>query len=225
MSLQTRARTRSSKEKSSLEKATTQETTPLINGVSQTNNQQPVVSRLSSPSFSQRALASSANLAKLLPTGTLLAFQLLTPIFTNNGSCDHTTRTLTVILQHLLAASCFIACFTDSVRASDGQIYYGFATFKGMWMFDYAGSGIDEDLSKYRLRVIDWVHAVMSVLVYGAVALKDRNVVSCFYPRPQHETQEVLDIVPIGIGLVCGLLFVVFPTTRHGIGYPITSGN
>uniref|UniRef100_A0A5B6YYG3 Uncharacterized protein n=1 Tax=Davidia involucrata TaxID=16924 RepID=A0A5B6YYG3_DAVIN len=95
-----------------------------------------------------------------------------------------------------------------------------------MWLFDYqtaasSGSGIG-DLSKFRLGLIDWVHAVLSVFVFVAMALRDKNVLSCFYPTPTHETQEVLDIVPLGIGLICSLLFVVFPTRRHGIGHPVT---
>lgn len=182
------------------------------------------------PSLSQRALSqtltSTANLANLLPTGTLLAFQLLTPIFTNNGSCDSATRPATFLLLAFLATSCILACFTDSFKSSDGNLFYGFATFKGMWLFDYPAaqsSGQLPDLRNYRLRVIDVVHAVLSVLVFVAVALKDKNVLSCFYPMPEHETQEVLDIVPIGIGLICSLLFVVFPTRRHGIGYPVTT--
>uniref|UniRef100_A0A5B7BRP1 Uncharacterized protein n=1 Tax=Davidia involucrata TaxID=16924 RepID=A0A5B7BRP1_DAVIN len=181
------------------------------------------------PSFTQRAisqtLTTTANLANLLPTGTLLAFQLLTPVFTNNGACDAATRPMTFILLTLLAVSCFLACFTDSYK-SGTQVYYGLATFKGMWLFDYqtaasSGSGIG-DLSKFRLGLIDWVHAVLSVFVFVAMALRDKNVLSCFYPMPTHETQEVLDIVPLGIGLICSLLFVVFPTRRHGIGYPVT---
>ncbi|KAL4556148.1 hypothetical protein LXL04_038791 [Taraxacum kok-saghyz] len=180
----------------------------------------------SSTSISQRALSqtltSTADLAKHLPTGTLLAFQLLTPIFTNNGSCDAATRPLTTALLLLLAISCFLACFTDSIKSDDGKLYYGFATFKGMWLFDCYDQKNVIDLRKYRLRFIDWVHALLSVMVFGAVALRDRNVVSCFYPSPGREGQEVLDIVPIGIGLICSALFVVFPTRRQGIGYPVT---
>ncbi|XAR56302.1 hypothetical protein NMG60_11036737 [Bertholletia excelsa] len=185
-----------------------------------------------SPSLSQRALsqtlAGTANLANLLPTGTLLAFQLLTPLFTNNGTCDAATRPMTLALLLLLAASCFLASFTDSLRSRDGQVFYGFVTPKGLWLFDYqaaaaaAGTAGVPDLGKYRLSFMDGVHAVLSVLVFGAVALRDRNVATCFYPAPARETKEVLDIVPIGIGLICSLLFVVFPTRRHGIGCPVT---
>ncbi|KAJ0244618.1 Protein DMP5 [Hirschfeldia incana] len=179
-------------------------------------------------SVSQRAmsntLTSAANLSNLLPTGTLLAFQLLTPVFTSNGVCDHATRLLTAVLLFLLAASCFISSFTDSVKADDGTVYYGFVTFNGMWVVDYpdpAGLGLP-DLSKYRMRVVDWIHATLSVLVFGAVALRDKYVTDCFYPSPEEETKHVLDIVPVGIGVICSLLFTVFPTRRHGIGYLVT---
>ncbi|XP_065872043.1 protein DMP5-like [Euphorbia lathyris] len=181
-------------------------------------------------SLSQRAisqtLTSTAQLANLLPTGTVLAFQLLTPIFTNNGVCDSATRPLTFLLLGLLAASCFLASFTDSVRSNDGQVYYGLATFKGMFLFDCPdakASGLP-DLSKYKMKLIDGVRAVLSVLVFMAIGLRDKNVLSCFYPKPKHETQQVLDIVPIGIGLLSSFLFVVFPTKRHGIGFPVTQG-
>ncbi|CAO2836293.1 unnamed protein product [Amaranthus hypochondriacus] len=66
------------------------------------------------PSIAQRALASTAYLANLLPTGTLLAFQLLTPIFTNNCQCNVATRPTTALLLSVLALSCFLACFTVS---------------------------------------------------------------------------------------------------------------
>ncbi|KAK8582728.1 hypothetical protein V6N13_069500 [Hibiscus sabdariffa] len=173
-----------------------------------------------------QTLTSTANLANLLPTGTLLAFQLLLPVFTNNGSCDPATRAMTLLLLVLLALSCFLACFTDSVKASDGQVYYGLATFKGLFLFDYPDPKDSSlpDLSKYRLKFIDGVHAVLSVLVFGAVALRDKNVLKCFYPAPEHQTEEVLSIAPVGVGLICSLLFVVFPTRRHGIGYPVTTG-
>ncbi|XP_068658193.1 protein DMP3 [Aristolochia californica] len=185
---------------------------------------------LSSPSLSQRAisqtLASTAHLANILPTGTLLAFQILTPIVSNNGNCDSVTRPLTQLLLLGLAVSCFLACFTDSFRSPDGQLYYGFATRNGMWLFDYPTTAATSlpDLSKYKARPIDWVHAVLSVLVFAVVALKDRNVLNCFYPMPGKETQEVLSIVPVAVGLLCSLLFVAFPTRRHGIGYPVTAG-
>ncbi|CAI0375175.1 unnamed protein product [Linum tenue] len=188
--------------------------------------------------LSQRAisqtLTTTANLANLLPTGTLLAFQLLTPIFTNGGSCDAATRPLTLLLLALLAASCFLASFTDSVAVEAGEeqrkkkaVYYGLATWEGIFLFDCpdpVGCGLTEEaLGRYRIRFVDWVHAVLSGLVFVSVAMRDRNVVGCLYPVPGDEAREVLGIVPVGIGVICSLLFVVFPTRRHGIGYPVTA--
>ncbi|CAN8253821.1 unnamed protein product [Cochlearia groenlandica] len=171
-----------------------------------------------------QTLTTASNLSNLLPTGTLLAFQLLMPIFTINGSCDYATRVLTGILLSLLSISCFLSSFTDSVMADDGNVYYGFATRKGMWIFDYPDPTLAglPNLGKYRMQLVDWIHGFLSVLVFVAVALRDKNTVSCFYPMPEHETKEVLDIVPMGIGVICGLLFLVFPTRRHGVGYPVS---
>lgn len=219
-----RARSTSSKQASTSSDASE---IPLLPTGSNDNNNNlgPERPPIPPPSISQRALESTAHLANLLPTGTLLAFQLLIPIFTNNGSCDTATRPLTLILLALLAFSCFIACFTDSLKAADGQIYYGLATFKGLWVFDYQAaliSGLPSELNRYRIGFIDSVHAVLSVLVFVAVALRDKNVVNCLYPTPDHDTKQVLDVVPIGIGVICSLLFVVFPTRRHGIGFPVT---
>lgn len=178
----------------------------------------------SPPSTLSQALASTAHIANLLPTGTVLAFQLLVPVFTNNGSCDTITRPLSLFLLTILAVSCFLACFTDSFRSPDGKLHYGIATLHGLWLFE--GDIIedkDNSMEKYKVRFIDCMHAFMSVLVFVSIALRDKNVVSCFYPLPEHETKEVLDIVPLGIGVLCGLLFVLFPTKRHGVGYPVTN--
>ncbi|KAG4163491.1 hypothetical protein ERO13_D01G174500v2 [Gossypium hirsutum] len=210
-----------------ISKQTSQSEPPTISSTTESERPKP---QPRPPTLSQRAisqtLASTANLANLLPTGTLLAFQLLVPTFTNNGSCDAATRSMTLLLLLLLALSCFLASFTDSVKSSDGQVYYGFATFKGMFLFDYPDSKESDlpDLSKYRIKFMDGVHGVLSVLVFGVVALRDKNVLNCFYPTPKHETEEVLNIAPVGVGLICSLLFVVFPTRRHGIGYPVTAG-
>ncbi|KAM0854962.1 hypothetical protein ACQ4PT_050085 [Festuca glaucescens] len=172
-----------------------------------------------------QALTSTASLANLLPTGTVLAFQLLAPTFTNHGACDATTALLTRSLLAVLALSCLLASFTDSLKGPDGRVYYGLATPRGLWLLDYPPGAPVPDTAKYRLAFIDAVHAALSVAVFGVVAARDKNVVGCFYgPSPAKETAEALDIVPLGVGVLCSLLFVAFPTRRHGIGYPVTNG-
>lgn len=165
---------------------------------------------------------STAHLANLLPTGTVLAFQLLSPIFTNQGTCDSVSRSMTAGLVALCGISCFLQSFSDSFRDKNGNVCYGFATFQGLWVVDGSATLPTEEAAKYRLQFIDFMHAIMSILVFAAVALFDQNVVSCFYPAPSSEAQEMLTALPVGIGVICSMLFVVFPTNRHGIGFPLS---
>lgn len=79
-----------------------------------------------------------------------------------------------------------------------------------------------EEAEKYRLKFIDFFHAFLSILVFAAVALFDKNIVKCFYPAPTEEFKELLIALPIGTGLVCSLLFIAFPSKRHGIGFPLS---
>ncbi|XP_016681303.1 protein DMP6-like [Gossypium hirsutum] len=119
--------------------------------------------------------------------------------------------------------SCLLSSFTDSFRDKDGNVCYGFATLNGLWVIDGSVSVPPEFAAKYRLRSIDFMHAFMSMLVFAAVALFDQNVVTCFYPTPSARVQEILTALPAGIGVCCSMLFVVFPTTRHGIGFPLSA--
>lgn len=166
---------------------------------------------------------STAHLANLLPTGSVLAFQLLSPIFTNQGDCDTVGRSMTAGLIALCGLSCILLSFTDSFKDQTGNVCYGFATFRGMWVIDGSTDLPPEVAAKYRVRFIDFMHAFMSIVVFAAVALFDQDVVNCFYPAPSDETKELLTTLPIGIGVICSMLFVVFPTKRHGIGFPLTA--
>lgn len=166
---------------------------------------------------------STAHLANLLPTGTVLAFQLLSPIVSNQGDCDPVSRLMTAGLVALCGLSCFLLSFTDSFKDEKGNVCYGFATRRGLWVIDGSSTLPPELGKKYRLRAIDFIHAFLSMLVFGAVALFDQNVVNCFYPTPSTDAQEILTEMPVAIGALCSMLFVVFPTTRHGIGFPLSA--
>ncbi|CAD6246335.1 unnamed protein product [Miscanthus lutarioriparius] len=172
-----------------------------------------------------QALASTANLANLLPTGTLLAFKLLAPTFTNHGACDATTSLLTRALLAILAVASALACFTDSLKSPhDGRVYYGVATRTGLWLIDYPPDAPPLPTKNYRLAFLDFVHAALSAAVFGVVAARDRDVVACLWgPAPGRETKELIDVLPLGVGVLCSLLFVAFPTRRHGIGYPVVA--
>ncbi|KAG1330471.1 protein DMP6 [Cocos nucifera] len=166
---------------------------------------------------------SAAHLANLLPTGTVLAFQVLSPILTNLGRCTDANRIMTACLVALCGLSCFILSFTDSFHDAAGKIRYGLATFRGMWIIDGTGPLPPEiPVASYRIKFIDFVHALMSVLIFAAVALFDKNVVSCFYPVPSEDMEQVLTALPVTIGVFGSAVFVAFPATRHGIGFPVS---
>ncbi|KAH7861649.1 hypothetical protein Vadar_028896 [Vaccinium darrowii] len=189
---------------------------------------QPPISEKPTKTSAQKALRKtfkiSGHLSNLLPTGSVLAFQILSPVFTHEGRCrTYTSQALTLTLISLCGISCFLLCLTDSFRDERGKVRYGLATFRGLWIMDgCAGSVPPGEEEKYRLKLVDFFHALLSIVVFIAVALFDQNVVKCFVPNPSEEAQELLATLPIAVGVLCSLLFVAFPTKRHGIGFPLS---
>lgn len=165
----------------------------------------------------------TAHLANLLPTGTLLAYQVLSPIFTNGGRCDLASRFMAELLVSICGLSCFILSFTDSYKDLNGNVCYGLATTNGLWIIDGKAVLPKGRSQSYKLQFIDFAHAFMSVLVFGAVVMFDHNVVNCFFPEPSVEAAELLSALPVAVGVFCSMMFATFPTTRHGIGFPLSS--
>ncbi|XP_071906218.1 protein DMP7-like [Coffea arabica] len=171
----------------------------------------------------RKTFKGTAHLANLLPTGSVLAFRILSPALTHEGRCQSIiSKSLTLGLLGLCGISCFVLCFTDSIRDERGKVRYGMATFRGLWIIDGSITVSPEDAPKYRIKFIDFFHAFMSVLVFGAVAMFDQNVINCFYPSRSEEAQEFLTALPVFVGIVCSIIFVVFPSKRHGIGFPLS---
>lgn len=171
----------------------------------------------------RKTFKGTAHLARLLPTGSVLTFQILSPILTHQGRCPtHASRVITLGLLALCGVSCFILRLTDSFRDERGKVRYGLATFRGLWVIDTSLKLTPEEKAQYQLKFIDLFHALASILVFAAIALFDKNVVNCFFPTPSEEAKELLMRVPIGIGIACSILFVLFPSKRHGIGCPLS---
>lgn len=165
-----------------------------------------------------KIFSSSANLIKLLPTTTVLIFQVLSPTFTNGGSCYTANKYITGFLLGFCGILCSFAPFTDSYKASDGTLYYGIATRTGLWTLN---SVINKtvNLSSYKLTFLDFLHSALTFLVFGVVAFMNSNIVNCYYKDARANAKQLVINLPLGVGFVCSLLFLVFPTTRHGIGY------
>ncbi|EYU28766.1 hypothetical protein ABFS82_12G101000 [Erythranthe guttata] len=166
----------------------------------------------------QKTLSKTSLLANFLPTGTLLTFEMVLPSISSNGECSAVTNHMIYSLLLLCTLSCFFFHFTDSFRGPDGKLYYGFVTPNGLAVFK-AGLGVDVPKDdKFKVGFSDFVHAMMSALVFVAIALSDHRVTGCVFPGHGAELKEVMQSFPLMVGIICSGLFLVFPTTRYGIG-------
>ncbi|KZV24680.1 hypothetical protein F511_36889 [Dorcoceras hygrometricum] len=166
----------------------------------------------------QKTLSKTSLLANFLPTGTLLTFEMVLPSIYSTGECSHVTTLMIHSLLILCTLSCFFFHFTDSFRGQDGKLYYGFVTPKGLAVFK---TGLDVAVpkdEKFKVGFSDFVHAMMSSLVFLAIALSDHRVTGCLFPGHAEELGEVMQSFPLMVGIICSGLFLVFPTTRYGIG-------
>ncbi|XP_028125705.1 protein DMP6-like [Camellia sinensis] len=128
---------------------------------------------------------------------------------------------MTLCFLGICGLSCFLVCFTDSFKDERGKVRYGLlATRRGLWVIDGSVTIPAEKAAKYSLKMVDFFYAFISIVVFSAVALFDQNVVKCFYSNPSDEAKELLETLPIGVGVICSRLFVAFPTNRQGIGFP-----
>ncbi|XP_021746800.1 uncharacterized protein LOC110712634 [Chenopodium quinoa] len=166
----------------------------------------------------QRTLSKTSMLAHFLPTGTLLTFEMVLPSIYGVGECSSVSTIMTTILLILCALSCFFFHFTDSFRAPDGKVYYGFVTRNGLAVFK---PGLDVEVpkeDKYNVHFSDFVHAMMSVMVFMAIAFSDHRVTNCLLPGHAKEMEEAMESFPLMVGVVCSCLFLVFPKARFGVG-------
>ncbi|KAB2635378.1 hypothetical protein D8674_025912 [Pyrus ussuriensis x Pyrus communis] len=160
-------------------------------------------------------LSGTVRLNALLPTAPILAFTIFTPLFTNDGVCTPFNRWLTGFLIALSAASCIFFTFTDSFKTATGRLYYGVATFRGIWTFN-GGRKRPIMPSDYRLRWADLFHASLSAIAFLTFAASHNDVVGCYYPA---KPRRVTNSLPLVVGFVVSVLFVLFPSKRRGIGY------
>ncbi|XP_068658192.1 protein DMP6-like [Aristolochia californica] len=161
-------------------------------------------------------LSGTARLNVLLPTVTILVFTIFAPILTNDGKCDTLNRWLMAFFIVICGASCLFLTLTDSFRTSSGRLYYGVATLNGIWTFN-GGRKRPQDPNRYRIRWSDLFHTSLSLVAFSTFAASHYDVVLCYYPNIP---RKVVNTVPLMVGFVISVLFVVFPSKRRGIGYP-----
>ncbi|KAA8530374.1 hypothetical protein F0562_005083 [Nyssa sinensis] len=145
----------------------------------------------------QNTLSKTSMLANFLPTGTLLTFEMVIPTVYGTGDCSPVSTMMIHVLLGLCAMSCFFFHFTDSFRGPDGKVYYGLVTPKGLAVFK---PGLAVEVPKeerYKLGFTDFVHAIMSVMVFMAIALSDHRVTNCLFPGHEKDMDEVMESFPL----------------------------
>ncbi|PUZ61023.1 hypothetical protein GQ55_4G237000 [Panicum hallii var. hallii] len=177
----------------------------------------------------EKVLSVSANLAKLLPSGAVLVFQTLSASFTNQGSCNTANKWLSALLVGFLTAACIFLTFTDSI-VHDNRIYYGVALPGRLKVFALSRAEerrllrvLKKDLVERRLKTLDWVHAFFTAIVFLSIAMGDVGLQKCFFPDldslNMRNVKELLRNAPLGLALLSSFVFMIFPTTRHGVGF------
>ncbi|KAL5726905.1 hypothetical protein ACHQM5_000149 [Ranunculus cassubicifolius] len=166
----------------------------------------------------QKTLNKTSMLVNFLPTGTLLTFEMVLPSVSGDGTCSHINTMMIYFLMGLCSISCFFFHFTDSFKGPEGKVYYGFVTPKGLAVFK-ADPGVEiPESHRYKLGLTDLVHALMSVMVFMSIALCDHRITNCLFPGHVSEMDQVMESFPLMVGIICSGLFLVFPTTRSGVG-------
>ncbi|XP_021760263.1 uncharacterized protein LOC110725104 [Chenopodium quinoa] len=161
-------------------------------------------------------LSGTARLNVLLPSFTILAYTIFTPLLTNDGKCSTLDRWLMGSFWALCSVSCIFFSITDSFRAANGGLYYGIATIRGIWTFN-GGRKSPLIPSDYKLRWSDLFHTLLSVIAFLTFAALHNDVQQCYYPAIP---RKVTNTVPLVVGFVVSLLFVLFPSKRRGICHP-----
>lgn len=166
----------------------------------------------------QKTLSKTSLLGNFLPTGTLLAFEMVLPTIYRTGECSHVTKLMLNLLLILCTLSCFFFHFTDSFKGPDDKVFYGLVTPNGLAVFKPDLGMIVPRDEKYKLSFNDIVHALMSLMIFLSIAFSDHRVTKCLLPGKEKEMYEVMESFPLMVGLLCSGLYLIFPTTRHGIG-------
>ncbi|GMY27596.1 protein DMP2-like [Fagus crenata] len=179
-------------------------------------------SQSSQTTIKDKTFSGLGNLIRHLPTGTVFLYLYLSHVVSNNGDCETINKYLTAILVGVCGFSCLFSSFTDSYVGDDGKTHYGVVTSKGIWP---STNSRNVNLSSYKLRFGDFVHAFFALLVFAVLVLLDQNTVGCVYPSSESLEKILLMVLPPVVGVVSSVVFMFFPDSRHGIGYSSTTNS
>ncbi|KAF6145179.1 hypothetical protein GIB67_041374 [Kingdonia uniflora] len=95
---------------------------------------------------------------------------------------------------------------------SDSVTHFGVLTKNELW-----SSPASDDVSSYRVRLGDFVHAFFSLLVFVIVVMLDPIMVSCYYPSFESTQKVLLMVLPSVVGDISSVVFVAYSNKHHGI--------
>ncbi|RLM69891.1 uncharacterized protein C2845_PM17G02960 [Panicum miliaceum] len=181
------------------------------------------------PLLFDKSLGTVANLSKLLPTGTTLAFQTMAPAFTKGGECqDHDVNfAFTWGLISFLTVLCAALSFTDSITDDDGVTYYGVATPRGFKLFNQnlrrmkklsGGENIRHLRRRMKMNWMDFLHAGVSAAVFVALAFCDAGVQRCLVKQESGPWKDFLNHLPLAVGFLASFVLIIYPSKRKGFG-------
>lgn len=162
-------------------------------------------------------LSGTARLNILLPTATILAFTIFVSLLTNDGNCTALDQWLMAGFMVLLATSCMFFSITDSFRTATGRRYYGVATLHGIKTLDGARAQ-PRVPSDYRLRWRDMFHGSLALIAFLTFGLLQNDVLSCYH---LHLPRKFINTIPLVVGFIVSVFFVLCPSQRRGVGYPV----
>ncbi|WOL02692.1 hypothetical protein Cni_G11411 [Canna indica] len=106
----------------------------------------------------------------------------------------------------------FAAKFSASKHYNLAVVIYNSAEMRSVTCRD--GFEVDcENALKLVLMARGWARGCSS----ASIALLDHLVTNCLLPGHAKEMDEVMESLPLMVGVVCSSLFLVFPNTRYGI--------
>lgn len=164
----------------------------------------------------QTSFSAASKLSNFLPTGTTLIFNTILPTIYRGGQCSPLSTIMMHVLLGLCVAICFFSQFTDSFPGPDKKPIYGFVLPSGLKVFNPDPAVQVPTNSKYKMEFADYVHALLSVVVFLAIAFSDQRVIDCLLPQKTEEVHQVMDTLVLIVAFVCSSLFLLFPVTRHG---------
>jgi hypothetical protein len=170
------------------------------------------------------SLSSLSNLAKMLPTGVIFVFQILSNLLSGNGDCGKGHKILVGVCLGILGIVCFVLSFSDTFTDSNGKVRYGIATRSGMATVSSGKNKVKpSNESDYKLEFKDFLGAVLAVVLFAVVSLTDKNVVQCLYPSAKSSINKWVQALPVAVSLVTSAVFVLIPSKRQGISHPVTT--